>query len=250
MSARSSDASASDRPNLASITCDIRPGGWFHRSMWRRNRRARVRAAMTMDLEGCSSRIADTFTDSFAKLTGDEQKAVKTAAFDPADEPGASGPGAAPGRPGRRTRTSGPFGSVATSGSSSTGPLPASCSATSIITTRRINGPNDGGWNGIRGRVLRSLSRSARRFARFGCRGMWRWTSPRPPKGAAAVRPAALRTTIFADSSDDDLLDYGVPVEWLKTCGPRRRTRCSTLADHLPGEGRRGTAAACHRRCP
>ena len=27
-------------------------------------------------------RIADTFTDSFAKLTGDEQKAVKTTAFD------------------------------------------------------------------------------------------------------------------------------------------------------------------------
>ena len=27
-------------------------------------------------------RIADTFTDSLARLTGDEQKAVKTAAFD------------------------------------------------------------------------------------------------------------------------------------------------------------------------
>lgn len=28
-------------------------------------------------------RIADTFTDSLARLTGDEQKAVKTTAFDP-----------------------------------------------------------------------------------------------------------------------------------------------------------------------
>lgn len=27
-------------------------------------------------------RIADTFTDSLAKLTGEEQKAVKTTAFD------------------------------------------------------------------------------------------------------------------------------------------------------------------------
>lgn len=27
-------------------------------------------------------RIADTFTDSLARLTGDEQRAVKTAAFD------------------------------------------------------------------------------------------------------------------------------------------------------------------------
>ena len=31
---------------------------------------------------GMQFRIADTFTDSLAKLTGDEQKAVKTAAFD------------------------------------------------------------------------------------------------------------------------------------------------------------------------
>ena len=29
-------------------------------------------------------RIADTFTDSLARLTGDEQKAVKTTAFDQA----------------------------------------------------------------------------------------------------------------------------------------------------------------------
>ncbi|GBE53744.1 hypothetical protein BMS3Bbin14_02246 [bacterium BMS3Bbin14] len=33
-------------------------------------------------------RIADTFTDSLAKLTGDEQKAVKTTAFDLQMNPG------------------------------------------------------------------------------------------------------------------------------------------------------------------
>ena len=42
----------------------------------------------------------------------------------------------------------------------------AGASATSIITTRRINGPNDGGWNGIRRRALPSSSRSARRLLR------------------------------------------------------------------------------------
>lgn len=36
----------------------------------------RVDAGYPMDL-----RIADTFTDSLARLTGDEQKAVKTTAF-------------------------------------------------------------------------------------------------------------------------------------------------------------------------
>ena len=59
-------------------------------------------------------RIADMFTDSLVKLTGDEQKAVKTTAFDLQMNP------ARPGLKlhqveGRRTRTSGPPGSAATS---------------------------------------------------------------------------------------------------------------------------------------
>ena len=36
-------------------------------------------------------RIADTFTDSLAKLTGDEQKAPKTTAFDLQIDPSAPG---------------------------------------------------------------------------------------------------------------------------------------------------------------
>ena len=36
-------------------------------------------------------RIADTFTDSLAKLTGDEQKAAKTTAFDLQLDPSAPG---------------------------------------------------------------------------------------------------------------------------------------------------------------
>src|SRR5215468_4789598 len=36
-------------------------------------------------------RIADTFTDSLARLTGDEQKAVKTTAFDLQMDPSAPG---------------------------------------------------------------------------------------------------------------------------------------------------------------
>ena len=34
---------------------------------------------------------SDTFTDSLARLTGDEQKAVKTTAFDPQMDPSAPG---------------------------------------------------------------------------------------------------------------------------------------------------------------
>lgn len=36
-------------------------------------------------------RIADTFTDSLARLTGDEQKAVKTTVFDLQMNPAGSG---------------------------------------------------------------------------------------------------------------------------------------------------------------
>ena len=36
-------------------------------------------------------RIADTFTDSLARLTGDEQKAVKTTAFDLPLDPASPG---------------------------------------------------------------------------------------------------------------------------------------------------------------
>ena len=38
-------------------------------------------------------RIADTFTDSLARLTGDEQKAVKTTAFDLQLDPASPGMG-------------------------------------------------------------------------------------------------------------------------------------------------------------
>ena len=55
-------------------------------------------------------RIADTFTDSLAKLTGDEQKAVKTAAFDLQLNPGASEPAIPQARQAERSHDSGPFG--------------------------------------------------------------------------------------------------------------------------------------------
>ena len=43
-------------------------------------------------------RIADTFTDSLARLTGDEQKAVKTTAFDLQVNPARPGPELPPAR--------------------------------------------------------------------------------------------------------------------------------------------------------
>ena len=48
-------------------------------------------------------RIADTFTDSLARLTGEEQKAVKTTAFDLQLNPAQSGNAVSQTRQGERS---------------------------------------------------------------------------------------------------------------------------------------------------
>ena len=53
--------------------------------------------------------------------------------------------------------------------------------------------------------------------------------------GGAAGGAAASRTAIFADASDDDLLGYGVPVEWLDDVRAATEDTLD-LAGHLPGE--------------
>ena len=65
---------------------------------------------------------------------------------------------------------------------------------------------------------------------------MWRWTSPRPPTGPRLADRRRRRTAFFADASDDDLLGYGVPVEWLNDVRAATEDTLLDLADHLPGE--------------
>src|SRR6476620_8275975 len=57
-----------------------------------RTKRLRRSHSHPVWVEGCMEfRIADTFTDSLARLTGDEQKAVKTTAFDLQLSPASTG---------------------------------------------------------------------------------------------------------------------------------------------------------------
>ena len=94
-------------------------------------------------------RIADTFTDSLARLTGDEQKAVKTTAFDLQLNP------ASPGMSFHKLDQAKDknFWSVRSSArhppdrpqNEST----ACCSATSITTTRLTTGPSGASWRRI-----------------------------------------------------------------------------------------------------
>ena len=72
---------------------------------------------------------------------------------------------------------------------------------------------------------------------------------PASTPGAAAGEPATSRTAIFADASADDLLGYGVPVEWLDDVRAATEDTLLDLAGHLPGEAAEGAAAACDRQC-
>ena len=59
---------------------------------------------------------------------------------------------------------------------------------------------------------------------------------PASSEGAVAGGQTASRTAIFAGASDDDLLGYGVPVEWLDDVRTATEHTLLDLADHLPGE--------------
>src|SRR5258708_35480848 len=93
-------------------------------------------------------RIADTFTDSLTRLTGEEQKAVKTAAFDLQLNP--ASPGLSFHRLDKAKDKN--FWSVRVAAtfalSSIKRPL-VFCFATSIITTRPMHGPSGGSWRRI-----------------------------------------------------------------------------------------------------
>ena len=148
-------------------------------------------------------RIADTFTDSLAKLTGDEQKAVKTTAFDLQLDPVSSG-----------------------------------------MSCHRLDNAKDKNFWSVR------VSRDIRLIVHKTDASMllcyvdhhdnaYQWAERRklethPKTGAAQLveirerveeiivkkyievaQPKAAKPLLFAHFSNDELLGYGVPVEWL-----------------------------------
>ena len=179
-------------------------------------------------------RIADTFTDSLAKLTGEEQKAVKTTAFDLQMDPA---------RPG--------------------------------LKLHQVEGAKDKGfWSARVSRDIRLIvHRTASSFLLCYVNhhaAAYQWAERRrlerhPATGAAQLveiretvrevpvpryvevdvpaaaepeptsRPAT-RTPLFAGASDDYLLGYGVPVEWLGDVRAATEDTLLDLAGHLPAE--------------
>ena len=168
--------------------------------------------------------IADTFTDSLARLTGEEQKAVKTTAFDLQLDP-----------------------------------------SQPSLQFHKLDKPRDPNFWSIR------VNRDVRLIVhRTGTSLMlcyvghhdeaYKWAERRrlethPKTGAAQLvevretvqeiiipkyvevaTPAPAKALLFSNNSDDQLLGYGVPAEWLADVKGADEDTLLTLADHLPKE--------------
>src|SRR5215210_568260 len=169
-------------------------------------------------------RIADTFTDSLARLTGDEQKSAKTTAFDLQLDPAGTG-----------------------------------------LSFHRLDKPKDKRFWSVRVsrdvRLIVHRTEDSLLLCYVGHHDdAYQWAERRklethPKTGAAqlvevrerveevvvpvyvdAVLPAPPKPLVFAKISEEQLLGYGVPVEWLDAARQATEDTVLDLADHLPSE--------------
>src|SRR5207237_583427 len=168
--------------------------------------------------------IADTFTDSLGRLTADEQKAAKTTAFDLQLNPTQPG-----------------------------------------LQFHKLDKPKDPNfWSGRVSSDVRLIVNRSRESLLL-CYvdhhdKAYAWAERRklethPKTGAAQLveiretvkeivvpyyvqgeRTVAPKPRLFRGISDDQLLNYGVPAEWLKDAREATEDTLLALADHLPAE--------------
>jgi mRNA-degrading endonuclease RelE of RelBE toxin-antitoxin system len=174
-------------------------------------------------------RIADTFTDSLARLTGDEQKAVKTTAFDLQLNP------ANPGMSFHKLDKSKDknFWSVRVGSDIR---LIVHKSDTSLLLC--YVGHHDKAYDWAERRRLETHPKTGaaqlveiRETVKEVVVPVYVQTEL-----AAEPKPAAEKKPMFAGTSDDELLGYGVPAEWLADVKKATEDTLLALADHLPAE--------------
>src|SRR5436189_4201092 len=168
--------------------------------------------------------IADTFTDSLARLTGDEQKAVKTTAFDLQMNP--ASPGMRFHKLDKARDTA--FWSVRVT-------------ADIRIIVHKTQGSlllcyvdhHDKAYDWAERRNLETHPKT----------GAAQLVEHREtvqeiviPTYVETPKPVAAKMPLFAHISAEDLLTYGVPAEWLNDVRQATDDTLLTLADHLPGE--------------
>ncbi|MDE0165936.1 MAG: UvrD-helicase domain-containing protein [Bryobacterales bacterium] len=173
-------------------------------------------------------RIAATFTDSLAKLTRDEQKAVKTTAFDLQIDP--SGAGHSFHKLDRAKDRN--FWSVRVSRDIR---LIVHRTASSVLLAYVDHHDAAYRW-AERRRIERHPRTGAAQIVEVR-ETVREIEVPRPiVVEAAAVAQAAPKPALFAEASDDELLGYGVPETWLDDVRGADEDSLLDLADHLPTE--------------
>lgn len=174
-------------------------------------------------------RIADTFTDSLARLTGDEQKAVKTTAFDLQLNP------AHPGMSLHRIEQSRDkhFWSVR-AGSD----IRIILHKTQACMLLCYVDHHDKAYDWAARRKLEThpstgaaqLVEVRETVQQVMVPVYVQGELPMPPQPGAAPK------LLFAHRPDDELLGYGVPTEWLADVKAATEDSVLALADHLPAE--------------
>lgn len=169
-------------------------------------------------------RIADTFTESLAKLTGDEQKAVKTTAFEFQMNP--VNPGMQLHKIDRARDKN--FWSVRV-----TRDIRLIVHKTESSTLLCYVAHHDQAYEWAERRKLeRHPTTGAAQFVEV------RETVQEIPihKYVDLEQRETQESSLFAHCSDEDLLAYGVPAEWLTDVRQADEDSLLELVDHLPGE--------------
>ncbi|MBU6361943.1 MAG: UvrD-helicase domain-containing protein [Chloroflexi bacterium] len=172
-------------------------------------------------------RIADTFTDSLARLNGDEQKAVKMTAFDLQLNP------ALPSLSFHKLEHAKDknFWSVRVSGDLR---LIVHKTGQSLLLCYVDHHDKAYGWAERRKLETHPKTGAAQLIEireRIEEIAIPKYIEVAQPAPKARAKPA-----LFARVSDEDLLSYGVPPEWLADVRAATEDSLLALADHLPAE--------------
>src|SRR5579862_2488282 len=169
-------------------------------------------------------RIADTFTDSLGRLTGDEQKAVKTTAFDLQLNP------ASPGMSFHKLDKARDknFWSVRVNRDIR---LIVHKTEASLLLCYVDHHDKAYGW--AERRKLETHPKTGAAQLVEIRETVQNIVVPVYVQREVAPRPKPL---LFANFSDDNLLQYGVPSEWLKDVRQSDEDTLLALVDHLPSE--------------
>jgi len=167
-------------------------------------------------------RIADTFTDSLGRLTGKEQTSAKTTAFDLQMNP--ASPGMRLHKLDRAKDKN--FWSVRVSGDIR---IIVHKTAGSLMLCYVDHHDDAYEWAG-----RRKLETHPKTGAAQLVEVRETVKEITVPKYVEVEQPVPPKPLLFAEMSDDELLSYGVPLEWLDDARQANEDTLLELADHLP----------------